>query len=172
MELLKVISSRRAIRSYKETSVEDSKLEQILKAGCAAPVGKSLYENLRITVVKNKEILHSISEGLKMNMHVDFDPLYNAPVLILISTKKMPFPNIEYADAGCIMQNMMLEATEQELGSVVIWGSSMIVNAVPDLKKTLQISEEYTAVSGIVVGYANEKVEPKELELSIHVDTI
>lgn len=84
----------------------------------------------------------------------------------------MPFPNIEYADAGCIMQNMMLEATEQGLGSVVIWGSSMVVNAVPDLKKALQLPEEYTAVSGIVVGYANEKVEPKELGLSIHVDII
>lgn len=74
-----------------------------------------------------------------MNMHVDFDPLYNAPALILVSSKKMPFPNIEFVDAGCIMQNMMLEATEQGLGSVVIWGSSMVVNAVPDLKKALQI---------------------------------
>lgn len=172
MELLNAISSRRAIRSYKGISVEDCKLEQILKAGCAAPVGKNLYDNMRITVVENKEILHSISEGLKMNMHVDFDPLYNAPALILISTKKMPFPNIEFADAGCIMQNMMLEATEQGLGSVVIWGSSMVVNAVPDLKKALQIPDEYTAISGIVVGYANQIVEPKELNLSIHVDRI
>ena len=84
----------------------------------------------------------------------------------------MIFPNIEFTDAGCIMQNMMLEATEQGLGSVVIWGSSMVVNAVPDLKKALQIPDDYTAVSGIVVGYASEKVEPKELSLSIHVDII
>ena len=34
------------------------------------------------------------------------------------------------------------------------------------------ISSEYTAVSGIVVGYAEEKVEPKELSLSIQVDRI
>lgn len=172
MELLNAISSRRAIRSYKDIPVEDCRLEQILKAGCAAPVGKNLYDYLRISVVQNKEILCSISEGLKMNMQVDFDPLYNAPALILISTKKMPFPNIEFADAGCIMQNMMLEATEQGLGSVVIWGSSMVVNAVADLKKALQIPDDYTAVSGIVVGYANETVEPKELGISIHVDKI
>lgn len=62
MELLNAISSRRAVRSYKDTSVGDFQLEQILKAGCAAPVGKSLYDYLRITVVKDKEILHSISE--------------------------------------------------------------------------------------------------------------
>ncbi|HJD45500.1 MAG TPA: nitroreductase family protein [Candidatus Mediterraneibacter norfolkensis] len=172
MELLNAIASRRAIRSYKKTSVEDSKIEQILKAGCSAPIGKSLYDHLRITVVQNQEILRSISEGLKANMHVDFDPMYNAPVLILISSKQMPFPNIEFADAGCIMQNMMLEATEQGLGSVVIWGSSMVVNAVPDLKKALLIPDDYTAVSGIVVGYAEEAVEAKELTLSIHVDRI
>lgn len=68
----------------------------------------------------------------------------------------------EFADAGCILQNMMLEATEQGLGSVFIWGSSMVVNAVPDLKKALQIPEDYTAVSGIAVCYASEEVEPKE----------
>lgn len=56
------------------------------------------------------------------------------------------------------MQNMMLEATEQGLGSVVIWGSGMIVKAVPNLKKALQIPEEYTAISGIVVGYARSAV--------------
>ena len=44
MELLNAISSRRSIRSYKDISVENCKLEKILKAGCAAPVGKNLYE--------------------------------------------------------------------------------------------------------------------------------
>lgn len=56
--------------------------------------------------------------------------------------------------------------------SVVIWGSGMIVNAVPDLKKILQIPEEYTSISGIVVGYAKEDVEPKALTHTIHVDKI
>ena len=172
MELQNAISSRRAIRSYKNTPVEDEKLYQILKAGCAAPVGRNLYDHLRITVVQNQELLHRISEGLKANMHVDFDPIYQAPVLILISSKKMPYPNIEFADAGCIMQNMMLEATEQGLGSVVIWGSSMVVNAVPNLKKALQIPDDHTAVAGIVTGYAKDAVEAKELTLSIHVDRV
>lgn len=48
----------------------------------------------------------------------------------------------------------------------------MIVNAVPDLKKILQIPEEYTSISGIVVGYAKEDVEPKALTHTIHVDKI
>lgn len=67
---------------------------------------------------------------------------------------------------------MMLEATEQGLGSVVIWGSSMVVNAVPDLKKALQIPDDHTAVAGIVTGYAKDAVEAKELTLSIHVDRV
>ena len=172
MELLQVLSARRSVRAYQDTPVEDAQLEQILKAGCAAPVGKGLYDHLRLTVIQDKGILRAISEGLRANMHVDFDPLYNAPALILISSQKMPFPNIEFADAGCILQNMMLEATEQGLGSVVIWGSSMVVNAVPELKKALRIPDEYTAVGGIAVGHAAQMVEPKELTLSIHVDRI
>lgn len=172
MELVNAITARRAIRAYQDTPVEEAQLDMILKAGCAAPVGKSLYENLRITVVQNKELLGAISGGLKAAMHVEFDPLYNAPVLILISSKKMPFPNIEFADAGCMMQNMMLEATEQGLGSVVIWGSAMAVNAVPQLKKALGLSDEYTAVAGIVVGHAAETAAPKELALTVAVDRV
>lgn len=172
MELRNAIAARRAVRAYKDAPVEKAQLEQVLKAGCAAPVGKGLYDHLRLTVIQDKGILHAISEGLKANMHVDFDPLYNAPALILVSSQKMPFPNIEYADAGCILENMMLEATELGLGSVVIWGSSMAVNAVPELKRALQIPDDYTAVSGIVVGHANQTVEPKELSLSIQTDWI
>ena len=48
----------------------------------------------------------------------------------------------------------------------------MVVNAVPDLKKALLIPDEYTAVSGIVVGYAADTADVKELTLSIHVDRI
>ena len=40
MELRNVIEARRSVRAYKDTPVEKAKLEQILKAGCAAPVGK------------------------------------------------------------------------------------------------------------------------------------
>ena len=103
---------------------------------------------------------------------MDFDPLYNAPVLVLISSKKMPFPDIEYADAGCIMQNMMLEATEQGLGSVIIWGSAMAVNAVPELRKALKIPDDHSAVSGIAVGYANGTAEPKGPGMAIQVEWI
>lgn len=49
----------------------------------------------------------------------------------------MSFPNIEFADARCIMQNMMLKAIEQGFGSIVILGNSMVVNAMSDLKKAL-----------------------------------
>jgi len=172
MELLKAISSRRAVRAYTGEQITEEQLDLILKAGCAAPVGKSMYDQMHLTVIQNPEVLSTISESLKMSMHVEFDPLYNAPTLIAVSSEQMPFPGIEAADTGCILENMMLEATDQGLGSVVIWGSGMAINNVPGLKKKILLPEACTGVAGIVVGYAKEEVEAKELELSIRVNRI
>lgn len=172
MELMKAIAARRSVRSYKQEQISDEQLDSILKAGCAAPVGKNLYENLRITVIQDNSVLSEISSHLMAMMHTEDDPLYGAPTLIIISSKPMPFPGIELADTGCILENMMLEATEQGLGSVVIWSSGMAVNTIPGLKEKLSLPDEYTTVAGIVTGYAGTQPQEKEMALSIHVDRL
>lgn len=172
MELLEAISGRRSIRAYTDEKVSETKLEMVLKAGCAAPVGRSLYEKMHITVIQEESLLKEISDIMKLNMHMEDDPLYNASTLILVSAAEMPYPGIEIADAACILENMMLEATEQGLGSVVIWGSGMTVNHAPGLKQKAGIPDGYSAVSGIVIGEKAMEVEPKELTFSIKVNRV
>ena len=172
MELLEAISKRRSIRAYTDEKVSGAKLEMVLKAGCAAPVGRSLYEKMHISVIQEESLLKEISEAMKANMHMEDDPLYNASTLILVSAAEMPYPGIEIADTACILENMMLEATEQGLGSVVIWGSGMTVNHVPGLRQKAGIPDGYSAVSGIVVGEKAMEVEPKELAFSIKISRV
>lgn len=109
---------------------------------------------------------------MKSMMHMDDDPLYHASTLILVSAAEMPYPGIEIADAACILENMMLAATEQGLGSVVIWGSGMVVNHTPGLSQKAGIPDGYSAVSGIVVGEKAMEVEPKELAWSIRINRV
>lgn len=172
MELLEAISKRRAIRAYTAEKVSEAKLEMVLKAGCAAPVGRSLYEKMHITVIQDAGLVKEISDAMKAAMHTEDDPLYHASTLILVSAAEMPYPGIEVADTACILENMMLEATEQGLGSVVIWASGMIVNNTPGLKQKAGIPDGYSAVSGIVVGEKAMEVEPKELTLSIEINRV
>lgn len=172
MELLEAISKRRSIRAYTGEKVSEAKLGMVLKAGCAAPVGRSLYEKMHITVIQEESLLKEISEVMKANMHMEDDPLYNASTLIIVSAAEMPYPGIEIANTACILENMMLEATEQGLGSVVIWGSGMTVEHTPGLKQKAGIPDGYSAVSSIVVGEKAMEVEPKELTYSININRV
>lgn len=172
MELLEAISRRRAIRAYTGEKVSEEKMDVILKAGCAAPVGRGLYEKMHITVIQDRAILKEISDTMKASMHTEDDPLYHAPALILVSAAEMPYPGIEIADAACILENMMLEATEQGLGSVVIWASGMIVNRTTGLKQKVGIPDGYSAVFGIAVGEKAMEVPPREFTFSININRV
>lgn len=172
MELLEAISKRRAIRAYTDKKVSESKLEMVLKAGCAAPVGRSLYEKMHITVIQEESLLKEISNVMKLNMHIEDDPLYNASTLIIVSAAKMPYPGIEIANAACILENMMLEATEQDLGSVIIWGSGVTINYTTELKQKVGIPDGYSVIAGIVIGEKAMEVEPKKLTFSIKINRV
>ena len=172
MELLEALSKRRSIRAYTDEKVSEAKLEMVLKAGSAAPVGCSLYEKMHITVIQHESLLKEISDAMKLNMHMEDDPLYNASTLIIVSAAEMPYPGIEIADTACILENMMLEATEQGLGSVVIWGSGMTIERTLGLRQKAGIPDGYSVVTGIVVGEKAMEVEPKELTLSIKINRV
>ena len=129
-------------------------------------------ELLEATVIQEESLLKEISDAMKANMHMEDDPLYNASTLIIVSAAEMPYPGIEIADTACILENMMLEATEQGLGSVVVWGSGMTVDHVLGLRQKAGIPDGYSAVSGIVVGEKAMELEPKELTFSIKVNRV
>lgn len=172
METMKTIASRNSVRSYKPEQISETELDRILRAGCAAPVGMGMYQDILLTVVQDKEILQRISALVKNIMNTEGDPLYGAPSLIIISSKDMPAPGIDYANAGCIMENMMLEAVESGLGSVVVWGTAFAVSADTELKKTLGIPEEYHALSSVAIGKSNVSLPPKDMELKIKIERV
>ena len=172
METMKTIANRNSIRAYREEQISEQELDQILRAGCAAPVGMGMYDDMLLTVVQDKEVLQRISELVKAIMHTENDPLYGAPSLIIISSKDMPAPGLDYTNAGCIMENMMLEATDLGLGSVIVWGTAFAVSADAELKKILDIPEEYHALSSIVIGKSDMVLPEKDMELKIKIKRI
>ena len=60
MEFMKALYERQSTRNFQKTTLSQGQIEIILKAGQAAPVGRKLFENLHITVVKNAEALAAI----------------------------------------------------------------------------------------------------------------
>lgn len=170
MELMKAIMSRNSIRKYKPEQISEDELDLILKAGCAAPVGMGKYEYMHITVIQNPIILRKLSQRIaSLRGTPDFDPLYGAPTIIVISAKQyVKYPHAEFANAACIIENMLLSATDQNIGSVYLWGVAVALQLDSELYREMDLTDGFIPVSGLALGYSDvPEVKSKELKLSI-----
>ena len=119
-----------------------------------------------------KITLQKITETAKRAMNIDTDLLYNAPTLVIPSaTEAQLSPNIEYANAACVTENMLLAATDKGIDSVFLWGAAMIINGDEGLRKELNIPSGNKVVCSAAFGYAVEpNVAEKELQMKISVN--
>ena len=141
METMKAITKRKSTRAFDpEKKVAESKLNAILTAGCAAPVGAGDYASLHLTVIQNRETLDKISKAVQAVLKVERDVLYGVPVLVLVSSSEHKFPNVQYANVGCVMENMLLAAADLEVDSIYLWGAVNVLAQIPELQKELGIT--------------------------------
>lgn len=175
MEMMKVIAMRKSTRGYKPEQISDDSLNNIINAGCAAPVGSGAYNSVHLTVIQNSNLLNKINKtAANVFGTPDADPLYGAPTLIIVSAlPNEQFPNIELANSGCIIENMALAATDAGIGSVYILGALYAFKADKDLLKELDLPEGFVPVSGIALGYPIKPLsQEKELKQTISVNKI
>ena len=169
MNTMEAIAKRSSVRAYNGKQLTAEELQTVLCAGCAAPVGLGLHDSMMMTVVQDRALLSAVSEGIRQAMGVPTDPVYGAPALVILSSKPQIAVGVDYANAGCIMENMMLAATELGLGSVIIWGAGAAAEGNPNLKERLGIPAEYHALAGLALGKAETLPEAKALDLKIPI---
>lgn len=154
----KTIFSRRSIRSYTGEKASPDQLQQVLKAGQAAAVGRGRYDSIHLTVISKQAVLNAIEDHVSKLMGEEVHPLFGAPQMILISVKPggKEADNVELSSVGCIAQNMSLAATELGLGSCLIWGAVGRV-AKTDLVIQFELPEGYLPVGGVILGQTREQ---------------
>lgn len=174
METMTAIAQRKSVRSYQDMQISEDALNAILTAGCAAPVASGMYDSLHLTVVQDKGLLLKmadiITEFLKPMGRTN-TTLYSAPTLILVSSKEAQAPGIEHANAGCVLENMALAATDLGIASVVMGAPVIAVKMDVDVCEALAIPDGFNAVLGIALGYATNPDEPAK-EHKITIDRI
>jgi nitroreductase len=166
-DTLKNIKQRRSIRSFKEEQIKKEELQAILEAGLYAPnAGGQAWH---FTVIQNKELLDRLNSAAKesarqMNIegirelgnNEDFNCLYNAPTLVIVSgDRRAPMPLD--ADCAAATENLLLAAESIGIGSCWIFFVTMAFNSPqgPELIKTLKIPEGYKPYYAVVLGYKN-----------------
>lgn len=115
MKFEDVIRFRESTRKFKDTKVDDEKINMILEAGRLAPTAKNLQPQ-KIFVVKSDSSIKKIDECSPCR--------YNAPVVLIVCCdKNIAFKKDDYStyeiDASIVATHMILEATN--IGVDNIW---------------------------------------------------
>ncbi len=101
---------------------------------------------------------------LKVKKDMDF----GAKTLVIISSIPANIPGIEYANVACVLENMVIAATDQKVDSIIWGGAATAVKQDISLKKLLNIPEGFDPILCASFGYAKELEEPKKHTISIN----
>ena len=165
MDTLDALVSRKSIRRYKKEQIKENELTTILDAAGTAPVAMGSYGSVRLTVIQNKPFLQKMSEKVKEaypKMPTD-DPLHGVPTLVVVSgDSHKGLPNAEYMNAACILENMMIAATDIGLGSVFMVAPTAAFKDA-DLLKALNLPDGFRPIAAAGFGYSDEPAGDKEM---------
>lgn len=167
MDLDQVIRARRAVRQYTAEPVDQVTLRQLIDAAIQAPSAVN-EQPWVFSVVRDRAVLASISSAAKAyvlatppvgvpphHLHElledpNFDVLYRAPALIVISsTSRGP-----WAVENCALaaENLMLAARAAGLGTCRI-GFAQAWLGTAEGKATINLPQDCLPVAPIIVGH-------------------
>ena len=152
MNTFDAIKLRHSTRGFSDKQIPDADLEKILFAGGQAAVGGADFKSLKLYAVQDPELLKAIDES-SAKMRPGSHPLYGAPTLVVLASKESILKNIEFTNAGCVIQNMMLAATDLGIDSIYLWMSMFGINSDPEIVKKLDFPEGFTCVGTMALGY-------------------
>jgi nitroreductase len=178
METMKTLAKRTAIRNYRPEQISEDELSEVLCAASLAPVGLAAFDNYRLTVVQDQDLMARVTKATQKAFN--HNPMmnsvfYGAPTLIVISAIRNPnpeMPGIEIASAACIADTMLIAATDIGLASIYLCAFVEGFNAEQKLIKELRLPEEFSPVAGILLGYTDEPSEERKIEITLKVNRI
>lgn len=163
MNIINSILKRKSVRAYQDKQIGSKDLAQVIEAGQWAPNAG----DFRISVVRNAQLRQQIND-LTKNAMLDSDntrlqqraslpgyqPLYGAPVLILLSgPKEADYSAINTALAA---ENMLLAASGLGLGACFLVSPRWALNVEQnrELAREVLIPDDYQLMCAVILGYA------------------
>ena len=172
MELEQILKLRQSVRSYTDQPVPETALKRIIQAAQMAPLAAGDDQTTHLTVVRDPTLMKEIRETCMLTSHKTgnrVDALYGAQAIIFISATDISDDHIEYANAGCVIENMLLQAVELGLGGTYIWGCLRKLRANSAVVEKLRLPEGYQILSAMVVGYPAQPVQERPFDRKIAV---
>lgn len=152
--MLDVIKRRRSIRVYREEPVPGEKIEILLRSGMQAPSARNL-QPWEFVVSADRNLMSKIPG---VHPYAQMVPSAGAIILVCGNTEIQPEIGYILEDCSACVQNILLEAVNQELGAV--W-----LGVYPREERVRGISELFRLPSHIIpvallsIGLPGEKKE-------------
>jgi len=153
--LLSFLYTRRSIRKFKQVEVPDDVIKRILDVARYAPSARNSQPWVFI-VVKDRELKSRLAK-----VHRGALPLESAPLGILVACSKTTSPDSHLVDCANATMYIMLAAHALGLGTVWI----QTLRNVDEIRRLVDLPEDYVPVALLAVGYPDEKPEPKPRKL-------
>ena len=157
MNTFETILKRRSIRKFKDTKVSDEIIEKLLVSAMAAPSARNA-QPWEFYVVTNEEKILEIR-----NIAKNFD--FNSHLLIIVcgnKTRTITQNDNDFwmQDCAAAVENILLQATEEGLGTV--WcGLFPVIERAEKVKETLNMPNEIIPMALLHVGYPDEEKEER-----------
>ena len=156
---LEIIRTRRSYRSYKSEQITDEQLNAVLEAGTYAPTSRGLQSPF-IVAVQNDELKARLAKMNAEIMGVTTNPYYDAPTYILVFVPADAPNGIQ--DASLVLENMMLAAHAQGLGSCWIHREREMfaTEEGKELMKQWSLPEGLVGIGALALGYPDGEPAP------------
>ena len=158
-KFLEIIRTRRSYRSYQSEQITDEQLNAVLEAGTYAPTSRGLQSPF-IVAIQNEELKARLAKMNAEIMGVTTNPYYDAPTYVLVFVPADAPNGIQ--DASLVMENMMLAAHAQGLGSCWIHREREMF-ATEEGKELMQqwgLPEGLVGIGALALGYPNGEPSP------------
>lgn len=151
------ILNRKSIRKYKDIRVSDKIVEELLRAGMAAPSAGN-EQPWEFVVLRDKEIMKKITE-----VHPYSKMLLCADVAIVVcgDESKEKYKGFWVQDCSAATENILIAVEDKGLGAVWL-GVYPVEERVNAVKQILHLPDSVIPLSIIPVGYPDEERKPAD----------
>lgn len=159
MNFLEIIRTRRSYRSYKADQITDEQLNAVLEAGTFAPTSRGLQSPF-IVAIQNEALKVRLAKMNAEIMGVTTNPYYDAPTYVLVFVPAEAPNGIQ--DASLVLENMMLAAHAQGLGSCWIHREREIfaTEEGKELMREWGLPEGLVGIGALALGYPEGEPSP------------
>lgn len=179
-QVIENIMNRRSVRMYRDKAIPRDIMDEIIKAGNAAPTGSNA-QPWRFVIIEDKDVRQKLAElsvpkvekWLEKYANVQLKTLrerlaggnadmtyYNAPAIIFVVGAGLS----SSLDCPMVCENMMLAARSLGLGSCWVHFGSLVCDE-PEVKQMLELKEGENVYGPVIFGYPKgdfPKAPPKK----------